>query len=190
MEKGSLSLKIHLSSRAILSAKEIKIFDTKIQVSYNKNIASPKAPKETEKFMEAKLYLSKNNKRKRDSMIDFENGLMKLRKVNENSVVQEISPLFTEGEELVSCYKGIRDHVIFTNKRIITVNIQGVTGKKRDFTSLPYSKIHAFSIETSGVIDMDSELELWFTGLGKITLEFLGSNDILKIGKIIGNYVL
>jgi hypothetical protein len=47
-----------------------------------------------------------------------------------------------------------------------------MSGKKRDFTSLPYSKIQAFSIETAGTFDLDSELDLWFSGLGKVRLEF------------------
>lgn len=124
-------------------------------------------------------------------MIDFENSAFnKLRKVNEESVADEISPLFISGETLIGVYKGIRDYVAFTNKRLITVNIQGVTGRKKDFTSLPYAKIQAFSIETSGHFDLDSELEIWFSGLGKITLEFLGANDILTIGRTIGEYAL
>ena len=72
------------------------------------------------------------------------------------------------GEEIIGCYKGLRDYVTFTNKRVIAVNVQGMTGKKKDFTTLPYSKIQAFSIETSGVFDLDSELELHFSGLGLV----------------------
>jgi hypothetical protein len=44
-----------------------------------------------------------------------------------------------------------------------TTHDQGITGKKCDFTSLPYSKIQAFSIETSGSFDQDTELDLWFS---------------------------
>lgn len=123
-------------------------------------------------------------------MIDFENGVLKLRKVKEDSVIRDISPLLIQGEEIVGCYKGIRDFVVFTNKRLITVNTQGVTGKKKDFTTLPYSKIQAFSVETNGVFDLDSELELWFSSLGKIRLEFMGTNDIITIEQIIARYLL
>ena len=84
----------------------------------------------------------------------------------------------------------MRDFVVFTDKRIISVNVQGVTGKKKDFTSLPYAKISAFSVETSGVFDMDSELELWFSGLGKVKFEFSGDSNIVQIGQIIGSYAL
>ena len=80
--------------------------------------------------------------------------------------------------------------MIFTNKRVIAVNVQGVTGKKKDFTTLPYSKIQLFSVETSGVLDLDSELELYYSGAGLIKFEFTGESDIVNIAKIIGEYLL
>jgi Bacterial PH domain len=67
---------------------------------------------------------------------------------------------------------------------------QGITGKKRDFTSLPYSKIQAFSIETAGTFDLDAELDLWLSGLGKVRLEFRGNADIRQLGLMIATYVL
>jgi len=70
------------------------------------------------------------------------------------------------------------------------VNVQGLTGKKRDFTSLPYSKVQAFSIETAGTFDLDAELDLWFSGLGKVHLEFKGNADIRQLGQMIAGYVL
>jgi hypothetical protein len=79
---------------------------------------------------------------------------------------------------------------VFTNKRLIAVNVQGMTGKKRDFTSLPYSKVQALSVETAGAFDRDAELDLWFSGLGKVRLEFKGSADIRGLGQMIANYVL
>lgn len=123
-------------------------------------------------------------------MIDFKNGLIvKLARAN-NDIAKDVLPLFIKDEEIISSYKAIRDYVIFTTKRIISVNVQGITGKKKDFTSLPYKKIQAFSVETSGVLDLDSELELWFSGLGSVKFEFTGSSDIVKIGQIIGQYIL
>ena len=62
--------------------------------------------------------------------------------------------------------------------------------KKKDFTSLPYSKVQTFSIETAGVLDMDSELDLFFSGLGLVRFEFTGASDIVTISKIIGQYIL
>ena len=87
-------------------------------------------------------------------------------------------------------FKGARDSVVFTNKRLIAINVQGLTGKKRDYSSLPYSKIQAWSVETAGRFDLDAELELWFSGLGKVRLDFKGQVDIRAIGQLIGTYVL
>lgn len=124
-------------------------------------------------------------------MIDFKNGaLIKLKKISGDAVENEVAPLFVEGEQIIGAYKALRDYTVFTNKRIISVNVQGVTGKKKDFSSLPYSKIQAFSIETSGVFDLDSELELYFSGLGKVSFEFSGASDIVNIGQLIGNMIL
>ena len=124
-------------------------------------------------------------------MIDFKNGfLIKLKKSSTPTHATSIQPLMVSGEQIISEYASIRDFIVFTNKRIIAVNVQGVTGKKKDFTTLPYSKIQAFSIETAGVLDLDSELEIYFSGLGKIRFEISGKNDIAEIGKIISEKIL
>lgn len=122
-------------------------------------------------------------------MIDFENGsFVKLMKTD--SVGKGIDQLLIPGETIIGSYKGIRDSVTFTDKRVIAVNVQGLTGKKKDYTSLPYSKIQAFSVEISGVFDMDSELELWFSSIGLVKFEFSGGSDIVKIGQTIAEFVL
>lgn len=122
-------------------------------------------------------------------MIDFKNGsFVKLKKTD--TVADGINQLLVPGENIIGCYKGIRDSVTFTDKRVIALNVQGMTGKKKDYTSLPYSKIQAFSVETAGVLDLDSELELWFSTLGLVKFEFTGSSDIVKIGQTIGGFVL
>lgn len=123
-------------------------------------------------------------------MIDFRNNsIIKLSKASPDAA-HAVMPLFVAGEEIVGVYKAIRDYVVFTNKRIISVNVQGVTGKKKDFTTLPYSKVQVFSIETAGTIDLDSELELYFSGLGLVKFEFSGASDIVKIGQLISNAIL
>jgi hypothetical protein len=79
---------------------------------------------------------------------------------------------------------------VFTNRRIVVVNVQGLTGKKTDFTSLPYSKVQSFSIETAGHFDRDTELDLWFSGLGKVRLEFSASTDLLGLCRTISSHIL
>ena len=124
-------------------------------------------------------------------MIDFNNAsFVKLRPVNDNAFEKMVAPILISGEEIVNCFQSIRDGVVFTNLRIITINIQGITGKKKDFTSLPYSKIQAFSVETAGAFDLDSELELWFSGMGHVKLEFIGATDVAYLCRMISQRVL
>ena len=124
-------------------------------------------------------------------MIDFKNGsIIKLTVTNETGPAQDVQPLLVKNETIIRTYKSVRDYVMFTNKRIIAVNVQGITGKKKDFTSLPYSRIQVFSIETIGHFDLDSELELYFSSIGKIKFEFVGNCNIADIGKIIGTFIL
>lgn len=124
-------------------------------------------------------------------MIDFKNAeYLKLKPVDDSAFSATISPMFVSGEEIIATFKTIRDGVVFTNKRIFAINVQGLTGKKIDYTSLPYSKIQAFSVETAGVIDLDSELELWFSGLGKVKFEFVSRADVGQICKMISDLVL
>ena len=125
-------------------------------------------------------------------MIDFQNKtVFKLAPIKKPDVyIQEVAPLLISGENVLSAYSALRDYVVFTNKRIIAVNVQGLTGKKKDFSSIPYSKVNAFSVETAGTFDMDSELELYLSGLGKVKFEFTGASNIVEIGKLIGEFAL
>ena len=124
-------------------------------------------------------------------MIDFKNAtFVKLSPAGAGAVPADVNAMLVDGEQVVQAFKAIRDVVIFTNKRIFAINVQGITGKKKDFTSLPYSKIQAFSVETAGLLDLDSELDLWFSGLGKVRFEFVSSTDVAQICKFISSAVL
>ena len=121
-------------------------------------------------------------------MIDFDNkGFFKLKQNNEYA--ERVADLLLDGERVIDAYKSMRDGVVFTNKRIIAVNVQGITGSKKDFTSLPYKNIVAYSVETSGTFDLDSELEIYFSSLGKVKFEFTGKTSIVEISKLISAHV-
>lgn len=124
-------------------------------------------------------------------MIDFKNAsFFKLKNVDNQTYVKLLKDMLLESENIIASFKGIRDGVVFTDKRIIAINVQGLTGTKTDFTSLPYSKVQAFSVETSGVLDLDSELELWFSGMGKVKFEFVKKANVSEICKMISERVL
>lgn len=122
-------------------------------------------------------------------MLDFNNkAVFKLKKNEEYA--SKVSQLLVDGEVVLSAFKSMRDGVVFTNKRVIAVNVQGITGSKKDFTSMPYKNIVAYSVETAGTFDLDSELELYFSALGKVKFEFSGQTNIIEISHYISNYVL
>ena len=124
-------------------------------------------------------------------MIDFQNAsVFKLKEGNADELGRSVEPILVDGERVVAAFKAMRDYVVFTDKRLIAVNVQGMTGKKQDFTSLPWSKIQAWSVETAGHFDLDAELDLWFSSLGKVRLEFKGKADIQALSKIIASYAL
>ena len=124
-------------------------------------------------------------------MIDFKNdSIFKLKRVNSSKFDSEMQDILIDNEHIIGCYQDIRDHVIFTNKRVIAVNVKGLTGKKRDYTMLPYSKITAYSIETAGTFDLESELDMYYSGIGQIRFEFRGSSDIIEIARTIAMYAL
>lgn len=125
-------------------------------------------------------------------VIDFQSGglFARLAPSDPRELAAELAPILVDGESVYLSFKGMRDSVVFTNKRLITINVQGITGKKRDYSSLPYSKIQAWSIETAGRFDLDAELEIWFSGLGRVRLDFKGQVDIRAIGQLIGTHVL
>lgn len=125
-------------------------------------------------------------------MIDFENGrLFKLTPVDAESQMPRVGPLLVEGEIIMAAFKAIRDAVVFTNKRVIVTNVQGITGKKVDYTMLPYSKVQAYSVETAGTFDLDCELDLFFgAGIGQVRFEIRGNCDIRALSKLISAYIL
>lgn len=124
-------------------------------------------------------------------MIDLNNtSFFGLEPIRSDSFLPQIEPLLIKDETILSCFKSLRDYVVFTSKRIITVNAQGITGKKKDFSSLPYSKIQAYSVETAGKFDLDCELELCFSGLGKVKLSFDNQVDVPAICRMISEFVL
>lgn len=124
-------------------------------------------------------------------MIDFTNKtLIKLKPTDLKDGMSTVSNLLIPNEEIGFAFSSMRDKLVFTNKRIIAVNTQGITGKKVDYTSIPYSKIQVFSIETSGTFDLDSELDVTISGLGIIRFELSSQTDIKKLGQFLSTFIV
>ena len=103
---------------------------------------------------------------------------------------KELLSILTEGEEILQCYKTVRDQAALTNKRIIIMDKQGITGKKIELYSLPYRSIDMWSSENVGKLyDINSELELW-TKAGHFKLKLNKDCDIREFDKILGKAIL
>ena len=124
-------------------------------------------------------------------MIDFQKSVVfKLSPVPVEKMMGPIRQFLVDGEEVLSVFETLRDQLVFTSNRIVATNVQGLTGKRVDYTSIPYSKIQTFSIETSGMLDRDCELEIYISSIGKLRFEIRGGFDIVQFNKVISGYVL
>jgi len=121
-------------------------------------------------------------------------SVFNLTPIDLSDVRPEVGKLIIEGEEILYAFKTIRDQLIFTNKRIIAIDVQGITGKRKEFTTLPYSKIQYFSVQTPAFAEIlsDSELFISFSNNFSATFEFKNSRvDIVgDIAKLISEYIL
>ena len=117
-------------------------------------------------------------------------NLLNLKPISLAQVRPEMMDFFVPGEEAVQCFQTIRDQVVFTNKRIFVINVQGITGKKVSYFSYPYSKVQYFGIETAGVLDIDSELVLMFNDGNRLQFDFKAQVDIKQICSIISSFIL
>ncbi|MCH7321879.1 PH domain-containing protein [Solibacillus sp. MA9] len=111
--------------------------------------------------------------------------------VNLNKLEEELKDLLIPNETIKNAYKVIRDTFIFTDKRLILIDKQGVTGKKTEYHSIPYKSILHFSVETAGTFDLDAELKIWVSGSAlPIQKNFNKSTNIYKVQSVLAEYVL
>jgi len=111
--------------------------------------------------------------------------------VNLEKLREEVNDLLTPHETIKNAYKIIRDTLIFTDKRLILIDKQGVTGKKTQYHSIPYKSILHFSVETAGTFDLDAELKIWISGNElPIQKNFNKTTNIYKIQSVLAEYVL
>ena len=124
-------------------------------------------------------------------MIDFNNKpILNFKSVSIKEGELAVDAILIDGEEIIACFAAMREKVVFTNKRIITLTKVGLTGNKTDYTTLPYSGIQAFSIETHGDFDSDADIELVLSGLGTIRFELKEGSNIQYLCKIIAKHIL
>ena len=112
--------------------------------------------------------------------------------MKEDKLDEELEEILIEGESIEGGYKIIRDHFVFTNKRLILVDKQGVTGNKKKYHSIPYNNIRHFSIESAGTFDRDSELKLWIASIANLIEKQFGkkSSNIFEVQQALAKHIL
>ena len=104
-------------------------------------------------------------------------------------VPHDVQELLINGEVAVRAFRTVRDVAIFTNKRLIVKDVQGLTGSKVEIYSLPYSSVHMWSTENAGMLDFTSEVELW-TRAGNIKIQLKRDINIRTFERLLAEYIL
>lgn len=103
---------------------------------------------------------------------------------------KEVFELFlAPDEQIVLSYKNVRDKVVFTTKKIICYDVQGLTGSKKEYRFFPYSKVSSFSVETAGFFDGDSDFKIWVSGVGCFEIKFGRKLDIKELGSFMASKI-
>jgi hypothetical protein len=121
----------------------------------------------------------------------FDNLLGNASEVDVGKLQEEAAEVLAPNEKLERAFKIFRDLYLFTDKRLLLVDKQGLTGSKVEYMSLPYRSITRFCVETAGTFDADSELKIWVSGSPEPLLkQFKKGSSILEIQKVLATYVL
>ena len=116
-------------------------------------------------------------------------GMLEWTLVSECSIPKDVTNLLTTEEKAIAAYKTFRDVAIFTNKRLIVKDIQGITGSKSEVYSLPYSSILMWSTENAGMVDFNAEVQLW-TRMGEIKVKLRKGIDIRRFDQLLSDAIL
>jgi len=112
--------------------------------------------------------------------------------VNPEELKKNFGQLLIIGEEIELGFKLLRDTFIFTNKRLIIIDIQGLTGSKTEYLSVAYKSISKFSVETAGTFDLEAELKIWISSesVPSIRKKFNKSVNVYEVQNVLAYHVL
>ncbi len=111
-------------------------------------------------------------------------------RIGKDRAEEQLEPFLIEGEEVLLAFKVIRDVHALTNLRLLSLNVQGLTGSKKEVRSIGYGKISAFSIESAGTFDMDAELKVHVSGLPEIEIRLDKGTPITEIQALLAEKTL
>lgn len=112
--------------------------------------------------------------------------------VDAQSAQKEFAAVLVPNEQIQAAFRLVRDMFIFTNKRLILVDKQGMTGNKVEYLTVPYKSIKCFAVETAGTFDRDAELKIWLSGdhAPSISKEIKKGIDIVSLQRTLAYFVL
>lgn len=110
-------------------------------------------------------------------------------RVDPGGAAQEYGRLLAQGEPVHTAYQLVRDVFLFTDRRLLLVDKQGMTGRKVSYHSVPYKSITHFSVETAGTFDLDAELTIWISGGQGITKQFGRGVDVYEVQALLATFV-
>jgi hypothetical protein len=106
-------------------------------------------------------------------------------------IQKEFGQILAPGEQVERAYQLIRDYFIFTDKRLVLVDKQGLTGSKVEYHSIPYKSVTHFSVETAGTFDLEAELKIWISGAPvPIQKQFNKKLNVYEVQAVLASYVL
>jgi hypothetical protein len=109
--------------------------------------------------------------------------------IDVNEVRDELAPIIGDSESIQQVFKVVRDMYVFTNKRLLLIDKQGLTGRKVDYHSIPYKAITQFKIETAGHFDLDAELKIWVSGQEQPIEKELKKDTVVGIQRTLATYM-
>ncbi len=118
-------------------------------------------------------------------------GFFSAHEIDPADIQREFAGIMLPDEQVITAFKTIRDTVFLTNYRFVMVNVQGITGSKRDVMSVPYKSIVAFSVESAGTFDLDSDLKLFVTGgVGQLVVKISKKADPQAVLRTLAEQVI
>ena len=106
------------------------------------------------------------------------------------SVEETLEHVLADDENVEKAFQLMRDLIIFTNRRMILVDRQGMTGRKAEYHSVPYRAVTHFSVESAGTFDLEAELKIWLSGTSApIEKTFSRGQTIFEVQKALATYV-
>jgi len=124
-------------------------------------------------------------------MRDWHNGaVLQLVPVALEEVLPDLAPHLIDGEEVVGTWKARRDYLAITSKRLVAVTVEGISGKRRSYTTFPYRTMSNFAVLTPSSLDVSAELELVWEVVERVQLRFRGPVDMVRLADLLGRYAV